>query len=614
MSFDSQQFLAGVPQQPGVYQMLDAHGEIIYIGKAADLKKRLSNYFSAKHHDIKTATLVARIERIETIITHTESEALLLENNLIKRHKPRYNILYRDDKSYPYIYVSTQQEFPRLGFHRGAQRLKGHYFGPYPSAGAVRDTLQLLQKIFPVRQCEDSFFKNRSRPCLQYQIKRCTAPCVGLISQSDYNEDVRHALLFLQGRSQQVAEELAQRMDSAARQLHYERAATIRDQITSLRRVQEKQYITQAGGDCDIIAAASEQGMGCVQVFSIRGGRNLGNKTFFPRSEADNTTHALLTAFLSQYYLPSPQAVERDIPAQIFVAEKLDGLELLTTLLCEHSGRRVQIRTGVRGKQARWIAMARQNTQSMLKTRLLSQSTLLRRFSALQDLLHLDERPEHIECFDISHTQGEASVAACVVFNSAGPQYSLYRHFNISDITPGDDYAAMEQVLLRRYKKIEQGEGKIPDIIFIDGGKGQVQRALKVMEELQLNSVLVIGVAKGADRRVGQETLILPGVDTQSNNELQLPPDSLALHLIQQIRDEAHRFAISGHRKRRQKTRSHSVLEEIHGLGVQRRQRLLRHFGGLQEIARAGIEDLAQVPGINTSLAQRIYDTFHNST
>ncbi len=606
------QILENLPQQPGVYQMLDSKDEVIYVGKAANLKKRVSNYFQKRRQDTKTASLVSHIARIETIVTHTESEALLLENNLIKQFKPRYNILYRDDKSYPYIFISSNDTFPRLAFHRGAQRQSGQYFGPYPSAGAVRDTLQLLQKIFPVRQCEDSFYKNRSRPCLQYQIKRCSAPCVGFISPDEYKEEVQHAILFLQGRSNEIIQQLATRMEAASTTLQFERAAHWRDQIASLRRVQEKQYVTLQDGDCDIITAAADQGVGCVQVFTIRGGRNLGNKSYFPRSEITTDPRALLSAFLPQYYLRSDVAVARDIPRQILVTEKLDDITALQELLSNFSQHTVQINQGMRGKYARWAAMARQNVGLTLQTRLISHSTLLQRFTALQDALQLDEIPEHLECFDISHTLGEATVASCVVFNTAGPVKADYRRFNITDITPGDDYAAMENALLRRYKKVQQGEGKIPDILFIDGGKGQVQRARKVIDELQLGAVLIVGIAKGAERRPGQETLII-APEQGDAKERRLPADSSALHLIQQIRDEAHRFAITGHRHRRQKARTQSVLEDIQGLGSKRRQQLLRHFGGLQEIIRAGLDDLTNVPGINKSLAQRIYDTFHAS-
>ncbi len=607
-------FLKTLPNQPGVYKMINVKGEVIYVGKAANLKKRVTSYFQKRTQDIKTSVLVAHIDHIDTIITHTESEALLLENNLIKSLKPRYNILYRDDKSYPYIFISINETFPRLAFHRGAQRAKGRYFGPYPSAGAVRETLQLLQKLFPVRQCEDNFFKNRSRPCLQHQIKRCTAPCVGLVNEAQYKEDVRHAILFLEGRSNDLIAELVTRMELASTRLEFERAANIRDQISSLRRVQEKQYINQAEGDCDIIAAAAEKGMGCIQVFTIRGGRNLGNKTFFPKCDTGSDGPSLLDAFLPQYYLRSNNSLSRDIPTLILLSEAIASEQLLQTLFADLAGHDLQVTHTSRGQRRQWLSMAMQNTKATLQTHMLSQSTLLQRFTALQESLDLDEIPEHIECFDISHTMGEATVASCVVFNSNGPVRSDYRRFNITDVTPGDDYAAMEQALLRRYKKLEQGEGKIPDIIFIDGGKGQLHRAQAVLNELQLGYIILLGIAKGPARRPGQETLILASHLSDQEREFILPADSMALHLIQQIRDEAHRFAISGHRQRRQKARTHSVLEDISGLGPKRRQLLLRHFGGLQEVARAGVADLLSVPGIDTALAQRIYATFHEDS
>ena len=607
-------FLKTLPNQPGVYKMINVKGEVIYVGKAANLKKRVTSYFQKRSQDIKTSALVTHIDHIDTIITHTEGEALLLENNLIKSLKPRYNILYRDDKSYPYIYISTNETFPRLAFHRGAQRAHGRYFGPYPSAGAVRETLQLLQKLFPVRQCEDSFYQNRSRPCLQYQIKRCTAPCVNLVSEAQYQEDVRHAMLFLEGRSNDVITELVAQMAIASTNLEFERAATLRDQISSLRRIQEKQSINQAEGDCDIIAAATEKGLGCIQVFTIRGGRNLGNKTFFPKCDAADDSATLLDAFLPQYYLRSNNSLSRDIPTLILLSEAIANVPLVQTLFAQLAGHAVQLTHTSRGQRRQWQTMAMQNAKATLQTQLLSQSTLLQRFTALQEALDLDEIPAHIECFDISHTMGEATVASCVVFNNQGPLRSDYRRFNITEVTPGDDYAAMAQALFRRYKNLELGEGKVPDIVFIDGGKGQLHRAQAVLNELQLGYIMLLGIAKGPARRPGQETLILASRLSDHEREFILPADSMALHLIQQIRDEAHRFAITGHRQRRQKARTHSVLEDISGLGPKRRQLLLRHFGGLQEVARAGVADLVSVPGINTALAQRIYATFHEDS
>jgi excinuclease ABC subunit C len=600
-----------LPNQPGVYKMLDKDGEVIYVGKAANLKKRVSSYFQKAHPDPKTVALVSHIRNIETIITHTECEALLLENNLIKSIKPRYNILYRDDKSYPYIYVSTDQVFPRLTFHRGAQHGKGRYFGPYPSAGAVRETLALLQKLFPVRQCKDSFFRNRSRPCLQYQIKRCTAPCVDFVSPEDYGKDVRHAIMFLEGKSNQVIEELARQMEAAAAALAYEKAATLRDQISSLRRVQEKQYISRQGGDYDIIAAAIESGLGCVQVFTIRNGRNLGNRSYFPKQLGDQDARELLDAFIPQFYLHSNSHSGREIPQYILTNESLPDSGVLADVLSAQAGRRVQLLHNVRGDRARWIEMAMQNAKHAINIRLSTHATMQQRFEALTEAMQLDELPQRIECFDISHTQGERTVASCVVFDQAGPVKSDYRRYNIEGITAGDDYAAMKQAVMRRYQKLQAGEGALPDILFIDGGKGQVTQAKQVFDELQIADVMIVGVAKGPTRKAGLETLIMSTCLSESDQEFILPTDSAALHLIQQIRDEAHRFAITGHRQRRAKARTRSVLEDIDGLGPKRRQQLLRQFGGMQEVARAGVEDLASVPGISKLLAQKIYDAFH---
>lgn len=600
--------LQSIPEHPGVYRMLDAEGEVIYVGKARNLKRRVSSYFQKTHDTPKTRAMVAQVRQIEITVTHTETEALLLENNLIKSLRPRYNVVLRDDKSYPYIYVSTEQPFPRLGFHRGARTGSGRYFGPYPSAGAVRETLNLLQKLFPVRQCEDSFFRNRSRPCLQYQIKRCTGPCVDLVDAEIYAEDVRHAIMFLEGKSSEVNEELIRRMEDASQALEFERAARYRDQIGSLRRIQERQYVSGKGGDLDVIAAARAGGIGCVQVFYIRGGRNLGNKTYFPRNTEQTDPAGLIAAFVPQYYLGADNRQAREIPAQILVSHLPEDAAPLEEVLGQAANRRVRLQRPARGERLRWMRMAVSNAEHALAARLNTQASVVQRFEALQEALQLEDPPTRLECFDISHTMGEAPVASCVVFDTDGPLKSDYRRFNIRDITPGDDYAAMHQALTRRYRRLKEGEGKLPEVLFIDGGKGQVRQAVEVLEELQITGVTVIGVAKGVSRRPGLETLILSG----GEGAIILPPDSPALHLIQQVRDEAHRFAITGHRQRRARGRRHSVLEEVPGLGPKRRQQLLRQFGGLQEVSRAGVEDLASVPGISRQLAQRIYDAFHS--
>lgn len=604
--FDSKAFLKTLTARPGVYRMFDAAGDILYVGKARNLKKRVASYFTRSDSGAKTQALVAQIQRIEVTVTHTEGEALLLENNLIKALQPRYNILLRDDKGYPYIHLSDD-EFPRLSFYRGKRGGRGRYFGPYPSSNAVRESLNLMQKLFPVRQCDNTFYSNRSRACLQYQIKRCSGPCVGLVTRERYLEQVRHAVMFLEGKNSEVIDELARRMEAAAAELDFEAAALYRDQIANLRRVQERQYVSgNAGADCDVIAVASAAGAACVQVFFIRGGHNLGNKTFYPRNAAGADPAELLSAFLPQYYLTDAQG-ERPIPPEILLGQPLEEEEALAEVLSEQAGRRVALSSRLRGERARWVEMARSNAQHALAAHLASKANLLGRFEALQEALKLEAMPQRIECFDISHTMGERTVASCVVFDWEGPVKSDYRRYNIEDITPGDDYAAMHQALTRRFRRLQEGEGKAPDILLIDGGLGQVQQAHDVLEELAVAGILVVGVAKGPTRKAGLEQLVLSGGDAPTI----LPPESPALHLIQQVRDEAHRFAITGHRQRRAKARRTSSLEDIPGLGPKRRQELLRQFGGLQEVARAGIEDLSKVHGISRQLAQRIYDALH---
>lgn len=598
---DIAELLRGLPTRPGVYRMLDAGGEVIYVGKARNLRNRVSSYFSKSVTAPKTRRLVELVADIEITVTRTEDEALLLENNLIKQLRPRYNILLRDDKSYPYIRLTSDDAFPRLSFYRGSRKQPGRYFGPWPNAGAVRDALNQLQRLFKIRQCEDSFFDNRTRPCLQYQIKRCTAPCVGLIDEEDYRRDVRHAVMFLEGKNREVIDELATRMDQAAEKLDYEQAAYYRDQIAGLRRISEQQDISGDGGDTDVIAARIEGGTGCVVVVVIRGGHNLGSKTFFPRHPPEADAVDLLGGFLPQYYLG------RDIPRDIIINETPEDLELVREVLERDAGHRVAIHARVRGERARRLQMAIDNVAHALGTRLASRANLAQRFSELRDALALEQTPERLECFDISHTSGEATVASCVVFDQNGPLKSDYRRFNISDIIPGDDYAAMRQALTRRYMKLKKGEGKLPDILFIDGGKGQLSQAEQALEELQVSGVMLIGIAKGRERKPGLETLFLSGQD----EPVEVAPDSPALQLIQHIRDEAHRFALTGHRGRRNKARNRSPLEDIPGIGAARRRELLRQFGGLQGLTRAGVDELAQVPGISAELARRIYDTFH---
>jgi len=603
-SFDHRTALARIPLDPGVYQMLDAAGTVLYVGKAKNLKRRVSSYFG-RALNRRLQVMVAQVADIQVTLTRTEGEALLLESDLIKTHRPRYNVLLRDDKSYPYIYLSTQDAFPRLSFYRGPRKGPGRFFGPYPSAWAVRETLQLLQKLFPVRQCRDSFYRSRTRPCLQYQIKRCTGPCVGLVRPEDYAVDVEDSVKFLEGRTDEVIAELGQRMEQAAAALEFERAAVLRDQIATLQRIQQRQYVTAEGGDVDIIAAVEEAGTVCVQVFFIRAGRNLGNKAFFPQVPAEADQAALLAAFLAQFY------IDKEIPPEVLLNAEPDQAEFLTAALSERAGRRVALKHRLRGERARWIEMAVKNADLALKSRLGSRAGYARRLEALRDLLQLEDLPRRIECFDISHTRGELTVASCVVFDDEGPRKSDYRRFNIDGITPGDDYAAMEQALLRRYRRVQSGEVPLPDLLLIDGGKGQLARVAAVLDALGIDGVRLVGVSKGPDRKAGAEQLWLAEGLAEGEAPIIAGADSKALHLIQQVRDEAHRFAITGHRQRRDKARKTSTLEAIPGVGPKRRQSLLRAFGGLRGLAQAAPDDIARVDGISRALASQIHDALH---
>ncbi|HLW74869.1 MAG TPA: excinuclease ABC subunit UvrC [Gammaproteobacteria bacterium] len=600
-AFDSVRFLESVTGAPGIYRMLDAKGEILYVGKARNLKKRLASYFRTDEANPKTRAMRQQIADIHVTVTHTETEALLLENNLIKQHRPRYNIVLRDDKTYPYIRLDDGQAFPRLTLYRGRRKEQGRYFGPYPSAHSARETVNLLQKLFQLRQCNDAFFRNRSRPCLQYQIKRCSAPCVGLISEEDYGSDVENAALFLQGKTGEVMEAMVKRMEQASGEREYELAGRYRDQIASLRRTAQHQSIEAYTGDYDVVAAASRAGVACVTVMFMRAGRQLGNQVFYPRVSGGETTSELLGAFLPQYYLG------RETPPDIILAEPVEDVEMIVAGLGAQAGHPISLRAEVRGERRRLQDMARINAEQSLALRLAMDAGMRRRFEALQEAFELEQMPGRLECFDISHTMGEGTVASCVVFDTEGARKSDYRRFNIEGVAGGDDYGAMRQALTRRYTRLKKGEGLVPDVLLIDGGKGQLHEAEKVLEELQVEGVLVASVAKGPTRKPGLEQVFLSGRDAP----LILPQDSPALHLIQQIRDEAHRFAITGHRQRRAKARNTSPLEEVPGLGPKRRQALLKHFGGLQGVTRAGVEDLANVPGISVELAQRIYGLFH---
>lgn len=602
-AFDSQAFLKNLTRRPGVYQMYAESGDLLYIGKAKNLKNRVSSYFRSTGLAPKTRALVARIASIEITITSSETEALLLEQNLIKQYRPPYNILLRDDKSYPYIFISDKATYPAIRFQRGSKRASGRYFGPYPSSGAVKESLNLLQKIFLIRQCEDSFFRNRSRPCLQYQIKRCTAPCVGLISEDEYRQDIKHAMLFLEGRSQEIMKALGTEMETAAAALDFERAAQLRDQISALQQVQEQQFVSSQGGDADVFACAVQPGGVSIHALFVRGGRIIGSKAYHPRVSIEDTPAEILAAFVAQFYLSGP----REIPPLVIVPEPLTDQDCLVEALIQRRARKTSIQSSVRGDRAGWQRLAQTNAEQQLSSHLASKQNMYNRFLALQEVLGLDEPPKRMECFDISHSSGEATVASCVVFDREGPKKSDYRRFNIEGITAGDDYAAMHQALLRRYTQVKKGEGAVPDLLVIDGGKGQVAQANQVLEELQLQEIQIVGIAKGPTRKAGFEVLI----SGDTGDEQILASDSPALHLLQHIRDESHRFAIVGHRAKRGKARRQSQLEGIPGVGPKRRRELLKHFGGVKEVERASVEEIAKVSSISRTLAQDIYAALH---
>jgi excinuclease ABC subunit C len=603
--FDPDSFLKTVNGLPGVYRMIDNKHQVIYVGKAKNLKKRLASYFRKTGLSTKTLSLVNHIHHIETINTRTESEALILENDLIKNLNPRYNILFRDDKSYPYIHL-TRHAFPRLKVYRGVTTSsKGHFFGPFPGVAAIRYTINHLQRIFKLRNCEDAVFKNRSRPCLQYQIKRCTAPCVGLVNEQDYQQQIAQAELFLKGKNEILISNQIKLMEKAATELQFEKAAEYRDNIEQLRKVNEKQFVTGFESNIDVIACVLQQEYSCIQVFMIRNGTSLGNKPFFIRIKLDSNAAEILETFLIQHYTRHP------IPKEIIVNAPLHNRPLLQQTLTSIANSTVKIKDNVRDKRKRALEMAERNAREALQRHLLSTSNLNKRFQSLIEVINLqDNPPDRIECFDISHTMGEATKASCVVFDQEGARKSDYRIYNIRDIQQGDDYAAMRQVLTRRYDKLKQQPELMPDLILIDGGKGQLHSALDVMELLDIYNLKphlrVLGIAKGPDRKAGYESII-----DEEYNELDIPMDAPALLLIQQIRDEAHRFAITGHRKARAKTRNTSRLEEIPGIGAKRRQMLLQKFGGIQGVKSAGIEELMQIKGINRETAQIIYDNFH---
>jgi excinuclease ABC subunit C len=605
--FDHATFLKHASVRPGVYRMLDANGDTLYVGKAKNLKKRLTSYFRGSGLDNKTLALVGRIHSIETTITHSETEALLLEQNLIKDKRPPFNIVLRDDKSYPYIFLSTADTYPRFALHRGPKKQAGQYFGPFPSASAVRESLALLQKVFQVRQCEDSWFRNRTRPCLQYQIKRCSAPCVNFTTPERYAEDVRHSVMFIEGRNDQITQELGQKMEQLATELRFEDASVLRDQISDLRMIQERQYVSGEKGDVDVVALAEAAGVVCVHVVFIRGGRILGNRNYYPKFVLETVPAQCMHAFLARFYLGEHEQLT--LPKEVICSHAPEEKDELEAALAWKAGHKVGISHSVRGHRQKWLELAQTNAEHGVQGRLNSKQNMQKRLASLQEALGLGEPIERLECFDISHSSGEATVASCVVFDQNGPLKSDYRRFNIENITPGDDYAAMAQALKRRFTRLQKGEGKLPDLLVIDGGKGQLQQAESVLAELGVQDVLMLGIAKGISRKAGQETLILG----TSHAELVLPPEAAALHVLQHIRDEAHRFAITAHRQRRGKVRTQSQLEAIPGVGPKKRRELLHHFGGQQEVRRASIEDLQRVPGISRQLAEAIYEFLHSA-
>lgn len=608
---DIRNFLANLTSEPGVYRMLDASATVLYVGKAKNLKKRVSSYFTQKNTNAKTRSLVSQIHSIDISITRTETEALLLESSLIKSLRPKYNVLLRDDKSYPWIYVNTNHPWPRMEIIRSKKKpKKGLYFGPYPSNHAVHEALNSIQKVFKIRNCRDSYFSSRSRPCLQYQIQRCTAPCTGYITAEAYQQSVNDALCFLQGKSQQIIIDLMHRMNHASEQLDFEQAAMLRDQMKSLRQIQEQQGIAQRHGDADILAIEARVGFACVQCVTVRDGHVIGSQSFFPvvpvQAFADEGDASLrqqvLGAFMAFYYIDMPER----IPPLVILDKAVPDLAVIESVLTDVRGKACGIQVNPRGTKARWLDFTQNNLRLAIAEHMASKATIHKRYQALADLLQRDSDIQRMECFDISHTQGDSTVASCVVFDADGPAKKEYRRFSINGITPGDDYAAMEQVLTRRFKRLK-AESTYPDILIIDGGKGQVEVARRVLDSLGVNGVTLLGIAKGPDRRAGWERLIL----VDQGREITLPEESQALHLLQHIRDEAHRFAITTHRKKRQKASFDSSLNSIEGVGPKKRQVLLHYFGGIRELAKASIAEITKVAGISVELAIRIFEHFH---
>lgn len=603
MTFDSQRFLQNTSTHPGIYQMF-AEDELLYVGKAGNLRKRLASYFRKSGLSVKNQSLMEQVTRVETIITQSETEALILENNLIKKHTPKYNILLRDDKSYPYIQL-TEEVFPRLKFYRGSRKQKGKFYGPYPSAGAVKETLEIMQKVFMIRNCDNTFFKHRTRPCLQYQIKRCTAPCVGLVSQETYQQQIDNAVAFLEGKNETLIKTLEEKMLAASEALEFESAALYRNQLQSLRKVLEKQFITHSSGDADVIAVDSNEYANVVQVVYFRGGRSLGSQSYFPKMRYKDSPENILQAFIEQNYF------EKCPPSELILSHLPNEIDTMVEFLTEKFSQKVKITTAPRQHRLQWLRLAKNNAKLALQQRKTSQTTLDQQFKAFTQIVDLPDAPVVLACVDISHTMGEATVGSYVVFDEQGPKKSDYRKYNIKDVSAGDDYGAMRQLLQRRFKRFKNnqllGDETQPTVLLVDGGKGQFNMALEVLAELGIDDMVVIGVAKGAERKAGQERLLIKGQQYAKKLDANHP----ALLLIQQIRDESHRFAITGHRKKRDKKRNESILKEIEGIGDKRRQSLLKYFAGIKGVSNASVDELAKVSGISRKMANTIYEFFH---
>ncbi|NNE38177.1 MAG: excinuclease ABC subunit UvrC [Gammaproteobacteria bacterium] len=600
-------FAKTLPDKPGIYQMINSSGKVIYVGKAKNLKNRVLSYFNVTQESPKTLAMINKVSDINFVVTNSEPDALLLESNLIKELRPRYNITFRDDKSYPYLYLTSKSDYPRLSFYRGSRKGPGRYFGPYPNAGASRRTLNIVQKLFKLRQCDDAFFKHRNRPCLQYQIDRCSAPCVNLISKKDYAKDIQLATLFMEGKNEKVMDSLTTQMESDAADLEYEKAAKIRNQISLLRTFNESQHIISDKGEADYIACSIESGLACVQVFIIRGGRNLGNKIFFPALKLQQQHEEVIAAFIKQHYLRANEYF--DVPGQIYTSHIPDDLESIKSILSiKHAEKKIKFSFRPKGERAKIMELAQHNAALAINHKLSKKIKYQAQLEALSSILDCEETVQRIECFDISHHSGKGTMGSGVAFGASGAIKSDYRKYTLKDITPGDDYQAMEQVLRRHFLNIQKQDRPLPDVVLIDGGKGQLSKINSVFNELQLvENIKLLGIAKGPGRKPGLEKLYVPG----NKSALNLDKDPSVLLLLQEIRDEAHRFAISGHRKKINRELTRTPLDEIKGIGKTRKQRLILHFGGLQGIKSASVDDIVKVPGISKDLAEKIYTRLH---